>query len=521
MSSETLVQYLLTFAIIFDASIAWFVLLKNPHRALNQGYFFMIFFVTLWQVSNYVVSYHAFTEPWELHSAVRIVYVAAVLLLASIMYFIFLFPNRSHDRRIAATLFIPALLVAGIGVSTPALVETVSRGANGLLIQFGWGYAYFPFLILMMIVGVFITIIERWMNATSEREQTQIQYICLGLSIPLVFGFFTNLFSPLQSLVSSTQTSTVFTSIGNIGPVSTMFFSLMSGYAMLRYRLLHVRALLQRKTLSLVSAGFMALLLGAAAAWVYVFRLSEAHTVTERMSAALIGAIIIGVVALSFFPLQRLSYVVLGKYLRRNVVDLRKWTSEEKGMLERCVTTADFFRTVAHQLSTTLPISSICEVAYDHVTQSYRSVRNVDGGYGVHGMSEFQFPADEQWVYALTRDQNVCTAHEALDKTQTDAERKSIQRLLQKSCGEVLMPLYAGGRLLGVIALRLQEEKDGVLMQQQMQQVTRQLSAQQGEIALALWRILQCEYAVLQGIDAGVQLPGTTSSAMAKELRIK
>lgn len=517
MNVATLLQYFLLFAIIFDASIAWFVLLKNPRHAINQAYFLMILFVTLWQVSNYVVSYQAFTEPWELNSAVRIVYVAAVLLLASVMYFIFLFPNRSHDRRIAATLFIPAVSVAGIGVSTPALVETVSRGANELVIQFGWGYAYFPFLILMMIVGVFITIIERWINAESEREQ--IQYICLGLSVPLVFGFFTNLFSPLQSLVTSGQTSTAFTSIGNIGPASTMFFSLMSGYAMLRYRLLHVRALLQRKTLSLVSAGFMALVLGATAAWVYAFRLSEAHTATERMSAALIGAIIIGVVALSFFPLQRLSYIVLGKYLRRNVVDLRKWTSEEKGTLERCVTMTDFIRTVTHQLSATLPISSICGIAYNHTTQSYRSVRSVDGG---DGMKEFQFPVDEQWVYALVRDQNVCTAHEALDKAQTDAERKSIERLLKKSGGQVMMPLYAGDRLLGVIALRLQEEKDGVLMQQQMQQVTRQLSAQQGEIALALWRVLQCEYAVLQGIDAGIQLKGSVAaSGMARELRSK
>lgn len=506
MNTATFLQYLLLFAIIFDASIAWFVLLKDHRRALNQAYFFMILFVTLWQVSNYVVSYNAFAEPWELNSAVRIVYVAVVLLLASIMYFIFLFPNRSHDQRIAATLLIPAVLVAGIGVSTPALVETVSRGANELVIQFGWGYAYFPFLILMMIVGVFITIIERWVNAASEREQMQIQYICLGLSIPLVFGFFTNLFSPLQSLVTSGQTSTAFTSIGNIGPASTVFFSVMSGYAMMRYRLLNVRALLRRKTLSMMSAAFISLLVGGVL-WTCLFLISGIDTLKERPIVMLVGVLVAGVAVFSFSPLRRLSYALLGKYLRKNVVDLRKWTSEEKRVLERCVTAEDFFRTVANQLLGTMPSSNLRGIVYQHATQSYRSVCSID---------EFQFPADEQWVSVLAKNQEVCTAEKLLSKVDTEGERKSIGQLLLKTNGEVIVPLYAAERLLGVITVWLQKEAG----EEQVQQVICQLVSKQGEIALALWRVLQCEYAVLQGIDAGVQIKGPViASGMAKELR--
>lgn len=91
----TFTEYFLAFAIIFDSSIAWFVLLKNPRRPINQAYFFMIFWITVWQISNFITSYVLLPYGLALFFS-RLAFAAAAILVPGMLYFVSIFPNHHH-----------------------------------------------------------------------------------------------------------------------------------------------------------------------------------------------------------------------------------------------------------------------------------------------------------------------------------------------------------------------------------------------------------------------------------------
>lgn len=433
MNFPVFVQFLLGFAIIFDASIAWFVLLKNPRGAVNQAYFGMVFWITIWQLTNFVYAYSSIPKMLFLIID-RLAYASAVLLVASAAYFVAVYSYKRHLYRYFIFLCCIGLSMALISMTRLIVIEEITKNH----FRFGWFYPYFAWYVIIGMITIVGTLILAYLKEKNIIVKSQLHYIIVGFLFPLVLGGLTNLFIPLLEYFFLAENHYL-TSLQSIGPATTTVLSAITAYAIIRHRLMDIKVVIRRSMLAvgayvIISAALLTPLLILRAR--YFAFLPQNSVITWVLAIAFL--------ILLFKLLYSITSYLIRKVIKRQQFDFHKWRPDQEWALGKIETPEKFARLCAQKIMKKLPVEHFFFVTYDHPSRSFATIFPTD-------RKEF-FDLNEQWIQPLTTNPRRIRRDQIAERTQTPQQRHSLEKLFDHFHAEYCLPLkYQRPELLGVI----------------------------------------------------------------------
>lgn len=268
--------------------IAIFVLLRNPRNPQHWSFALLMISIAAWGALNLSEKYF----PVALHTLIgRLIFAFASLIPSFFFVFVLSIDNKQENKHL---LLAPVLLGAIFFVFslTPAVVEydifDQSGQFNG---QYGWGHPVFAGYFLSFIILTIILLIQKFRIA-SGIQKYKIGYILLGVIISLLIAIPTNLILPLTGQ----------SNLSDVGPVASIFLTLLTAYAILKYRFLDVRVVIRKSLVYAILASVFAGLVVF-----FVILLAQALENSFAISAWTAAAVIAFVISATLFAFKSLA----------------------------------------------------------------------------------------------------------------------------------------------------------------------------------------------------------------------
>lgn len=301
--SLRLLVYILTFAAIVFTM--FFVYLNNRRSMQNITFAAFLLCVASWVLS--LVFADNSSSLMVVSFASRWAYVSAVLMLLSLLYFSYIFPNSNFrvSKKILLAFGIPSIVML---VFTPSkyLIENVkieSYGANVIT-----GPLYYIFFVYFL---VYLTLsIYNFINSNRKAkgvEKRQVQFLLYGILVSAVIAAITNLVLVFVGI----------SSLGYLGPPALLIFIGLTAYAMVRHSLFDIRALVSRSV-----AYILSIMVIAAVYAIVAFRLTNAFVSNFSLGIQQTFYVILAIVlAFTFSPLQKFFKKISNKIFYRDSYD--------------------------------------------------------------------------------------------------------------------------------------------------------------------------------------------------------
>lgn len=430
--AEQAIKYFLAFAIVFDASIAWYVLLRNPRGAVNQAYFIMVFWITLWQLASFLAFYLRIPASISV-TLYRLAYIPTALLIVSAVYFVGMFVYNRHLPRYALL-----LLTIGLPFSIISATKLTVKGMDATAhnVIFGPLYPYFASYVVIGMIAIIVTILFHYFHEKNSSIKVQLQYFLLAFLIPIVLGSLTNLFIPLVEYFISSQTH--LTSLQSIGPATTTALSGITAYAIIRHRLMDIKVVIRRSTLAVG-----AYILLSAALLFPLLILRERYFNFLPQNNIIVWVLAIAFLILLFKPLYSLTSYLIKKIIKREKLDFHKWSPEQLWALGKIESPEKFSRYLAERMIKKIPVEHFVFVTYDHPSGSFATV--------FPPFEKKYFARDEPWLEALFNDAHRLRRDQIPERAQTPQQKRSFEKIFDYFHAEYCLPLKYGKRLLGAI----------------------------------------------------------------------
>lgn len=276
----------LLFLPIIQIILGIIVFLKNPKNPQHWSFGLMMISIAGWAIPNMLFDIIP-PEFATLNS--RLNFFAASMIVSSLFTFsISLDPKRNNSW-----IFGPIILGLAFGLFslTPAVEEYVIDVSGEYVGHYNWGHPIFAGYIFSFVVLILFTLIDSFRKSTGV-ERYKIGYILLGTFLSIAVGITTNLIIPLASGIRNMRA---------VGPAGTIFFTIFSAYAILKYRFLDVRVVIRRSLmygiLFSVVAGLIAF---------FVILLARAIENSFAIHAWAAAGVIAVLIALAFHPLKKI-----------------------------------------------------------------------------------------------------------------------------------------------------------------------------------------------------------------------
>ena len=243
---------LVLFLMIIGAnlSLALLVYFKNPKSRVNRIFTALVCWVTIWIFCNYMEN-----EP--LNPDLAALFLKLDFVFAPVMvYFLLLFCLSfqkvsfllSRTRKILALL--PGLVLGAFSFSDLVITQISQFPGGGIDFKLGPLFPLYAGYIIVCVGGGSLNLFFKY-RASRGIESMQAFYIMVGFISTALIVLITNLFLQLQVSVKAFRLSNS----------SFLIFLIFTTYAILRYRLMDIRIIIRRATISLAS---ILLILGVA-----------------------------------------------------------------------------------------------------------------------------------------------------------------------------------------------------------------------------------------------------------------
>jgi len=228
---------------LINLSLGFLVFLKNRKDPVNQSFLNIILTAALWAFGILV-----FTESKEfLRSLIglRVAFVGASLIPVSLLIFSLIFPKKlkSVSQKKYFIVLLPPVFFALISLFSPFIVKTLTFEIWGFNAVYGSLYLFFAGYFFFYLLLVLINLIKQFLNS-SGIEKLQFKYVFLGLLGTIIIGTTTNLVIPAAAGLSK---------FSKLGPISVIFFSSFTAYAIIRKKLFGVRVILTQLLVGLIT----------------------------------------------------------------------------------------------------------------------------------------------------------------------------------------------------------------------------------------------------------------------------
>jgi len=335
---------LLAFVVAINLVLGVAVYRRNPTSVTNQLFGTLSFVIAGWSIANYF-STHSFTEEQTLFW-IRIVMSFATA--NSVLFFLLMhtFPRATFSltRKTLLTVALLTGLTMATAISPFLFVEIEGSGINAVP-QPGFGMVLFiPVAILTIPLGLLFLVRNNLRSHGIER--TQLRYLLLGVSL---------MFALIITLIFGNVVIFGNASFVSYSGVFTLPFVGLTAYAIIRHRLLDIRAAIFR-TLSL------SILVGAVLLIYGLLLVTAVPIITDL--TGLRGEIIAAIAALISIPLARYVQQFLTKITDRFLFQKR---ADYKQALVQ----------VGESLSGTIKINDVTDTVIKTMREIVRSKKTI------------------------------------------------------------------------------------------------------------------------------------------------
>jgi PAS domain S-box-containing protein len=290
---------LITIALL-NVTIGSYVLHQRTTGVTHRAFAFFAFSIASWTVSIALAHHVAVASTlWT-----RTTFASASLMLFFLLILFRTFPNEPQfvwTWQLAT--FAGSAVTLVILSFTPLIVHEATLGANGLKASYGPLHRLFAFYAYSTFAASCFMVARKY-RASSGLVRLQFHYLLLGLLVPVLGVTFTNLLIPLMFGTSR---------LGQYGPYFGLIFLGFTAHALIRYRFMNIRLVLQRSITFLLalSSAFFVLVLGLIAVWAY----APLRLESSEIPVLLVGSLAIG---LLLPPLRGLFGRLIDRYFYRS-----------------------------------------------------------------------------------------------------------------------------------------------------------------------------------------------------------
>jgi len=220
------------------------IFINGHNKKPNLIFSYVVFSVVLWSISmaGYRLS-ASYTLDW-----CRVLYVAAILIPLSFLYFNFTFPEgKTINKYFLAIIFLPAIMLIILTVFGNTIIADAFRvkDAENKII-FGSLYIFYVLYIIGYFSWSFIILIMN-QKKYSGIVRMQSKYILIGAGSASIVAMVTNLLLPWFNIFI----------VNWLGQVATFLWVSFTSYAMIRYRLMDLRVILRKGVIYFISSAFV------------------------------------------------------------------------------------------------------------------------------------------------------------------------------------------------------------------------------------------------------------------------
>ena len=408
---------------VLSIGLGTYIFLFNPRKNINRSLALYSVLTGIWAFALYFYVNPIWfgSETW-----IKIVYLIIIPLLLPVIHFSYFFPQKdSFSKRYKAHLaiyFIVGLICAYYLFFTNLWVVKVQSGLHGP--ETILGPAYILWGVYMFVNFVFI-MYPFWVRYKKAKglEKGQIQYIAVGFLIMALSGMMLDVFIPL--LFKTTRyfwASSLF----------AFALAIFTSYAIIRYRLIDIRLAFRAIVLSVISAGIVAAIFTVLLAFP-----SRAYYKNFTFSTATLFFFAAFILVLVVRPALKTIRVIFDRLLFQ-----QEYSEQE------------LIRTIGKTMMENIELEILLKQLQEILTKVLKA-ENVDFllTRSAHMRdSDSIMRAAKFWRKIVLRDEIKRQLEVEKDKMLRE-EMRRLNRILDQSSIEVVVPLFAKKDVIGAILL--------------------------------------------------------------------
>lgn len=326
--------------VIINSIFALLVLINNPRSKSNLFFFFSVLSVILWMTANFFSDY--FKNYLLVLWLARGTFIIGVFIPIFIFLFSWYFPKPTRKLNLAVKIILILLsIILPIVSASPFLLKSVQITDQGIS-EANFGFALYPILLFMIsfLVIIFVILAGK-MKALAGLAKLQLKYVFLGWFAFLILILLSNLLLPLL-------TGNVLWS--QLGPLFSIIMIGTFTYAIIQYRLLNIRFVLQQSFLYIISfSSFILLYFGL------FYFLDTFFRKISFIAPALSGSIASLIFVISFDQLKQIYLKLTNRFVT-----------------ERSYNYAKTLRTISETIAKSLNLSVLINSVLQVLMQTFR-----------------------------------------------------------------------------------------------------------------------------------------------------
>jgi len=413
-------------AILGNALLAFFVLLRNRRSATNILFSLFALDTGLWSLSNYIAAHST-------DLTIALFWVRLVMVLAAyqaILFFLLMHTFPSHKLILSFKKLIGLVTISiftTIVALSPLLFPSVIINNNTPLPVPGIGMAVFiPVAIGSVIAGIF-TLIRKYRRARGL-ERIQLYYIFVGLSTMFLFILLSNFILPVLF------NNSTFIILGNL---NTYPFLIAIAYAIARHRLLDIRMVFARSVAYVMLLLILALTYSGGLLLIASIFTHNTNTLSDILPSTIMTLII----AFSFQPLKRLLEAATVKIFYKEHYNSNSLLSQINVIMASIAILSELVDAILIKLLSEMQISSgsIILVKDNHIVWSK--------GQGYENVPEY----DEENIIRLLRSLHHKKNNNIFIYDEMDEEKE--KEIMHQHDLNGIVGLYVENELIGAMVL--------------------------------------------------------------------
>lgn len=327
--------------LILLVALGLFILFKNRKSATNITFSLYIFAIAIWvftlifadSIKNYDQAFF-----WNQMAMVGPAFIPYFFIIFVIYYI----NEYKPSKIVLLLLFVPNLIVLAF-IPTEYNVKEISIQDWGAEVTPGGLYIFFlGYIVLYMGAGFYLLI--RKYRKVSGLMKMQIRYIFTGILLGTILGVCTNLIFLFYGI----------SNFSILAPLAGLIMSICISYAILRYRLMDIRVIIQKGLV-------YSLLFGS----VFIFYSLVVRMITELLENAIVVTSVISVlisslfIVLTFKPIEKFFQKITNKIFFKQEYDYSETLSELGKTVNEIIQIEPLLEQVINTLSRSLQVKDI------------------------------------------------------------------------------------------------------------------------------------------------------------------
>jgi signal transduction histidine kinase len=287
----TLVNIIIYFVtVVTNSLLGFFVYFRNPKDPTNREYIYFTNALVGWIFTLFL--YYFLSDSYWVNIIGKINFAVSLLIPFFFYRFVYSFPEKSIKISKKLEIFITILtfFIEIIILFTPLIdKQEIVHGADRSTVFGELYYLYIFGMVINSILSIYILILK--LRHARGNVRAQLQYLIFGFALLMITGSTTNIILPYYFNIYDLQP---------FGPLSSVVLIGFITYAMVRHRLLDIRAVILRSVAYTILIGILATIytLGVFFFSHYLFVAETASQ--QRLTSAFLAIFIV----LTFEPLK-------------------------------------------------------------------------------------------------------------------------------------------------------------------------------------------------------------------------